>query len=361
MLDTSTWKPHKIGKIFNVVKGKRLTSEDQEVGDNVFIGATEDNNGITAYIGQNPLFPGNVISVAYNGSVGEAFYQPEPFWASDDVNVLLPEEFELNESIALFICAVLRHEKQMWGYARKWNLKQMNDTTILLPTTPDGLVDTGFMETYMATLDGNVEDIPDYFLEEGFNKACWYLDHVDSEIFEQQYAASFQTGTTNLNNREWREFSLDQLFEITPGKYHAASEYFDGNTPYISSAATDNGVKEFISLPGEFPGNSITTGKIHCDAFFQEEDFCATADANVLVPRTDETNKYGTDKMNKYSALFICSIINFSEHSKWDYGRQCRMGNSKKIIIMLPVDANGDPDWQFMEDYIKERKFSGNI
>ena len=73
-----------------------------------FIGASAVNNGVTAHIGNSEhLHPANTITVSYNGSVGEAFYQTQIFWASDDVNVLYPQ-FHLTPQIALFIQPIIR-------------------------------------------------------------------------------------------------------------------------------------------------------------------------------------------------------------------------------------------------------------
>ena len=178
MLNTSDWKEFLLSDIFDIRKGKRLTKENQTMGDTPFIGATAKNNGITSYIGQEYLHEGNTISLTYNGSVGEAFYQPKPFWASDDVNVLYPKDFVLTENIALFFCAILRLEKQMWSYARKWNLEKMNDTSIRLPVNSCNEPNYGMIETYMAGLKADITNIPDYFLNEGYEKASWYLDNL---------------------------------------------------------------------------------------------------------------------------------------------------------------------------------------
>ena len=70
-------------------------------GTTPFIGSTDSKNGVTALVGQEPIHEGNTISVAYNGSVVETFYQPVPFWATDDVNVLYPK-FKMSPEIALF-------------------------------------------------------------------------------------------------------------------------------------------------------------------------------------------------------------------------------------------------------------------
>lgn len=87
-LDFSTWKKYRLGDLFEIKKGKRLTAEDQTEGNTPYIGAIDSNNGIANHIGQDPIHLGNTISLSYNGSVGEAFYQLVPFWATDDVNVL---------------------------------------------------------------------------------------------------------------------------------------------------------------------------------------------------------------------------------------------------------------------------------
>jgi hypothetical protein len=37
------------------------------------------------------------------------------------------------------------------------------------------------------------------------------------------------------------------------------------------------------------------------------------------------------------------------------------LSRMKESIIRLPVDINGQPDWQFMENYIKQLSFSSSI
>ena len=135
-LGVESWKEFVVGDYFEVKKGKRLTSEDQTEGNTLYIGAIDSNNGVANKIGQEPIHEGNTISLSYNGSVGEAFYQPEPFWATDDVNVLYfrPENgVQFNKYIALFVCAVLRQEKYRYSYGRKWVLENMKTTVIKLP------------------------------------------------------------------------------------------------------------------------------------------------------------------------------------------------------------------------------------
>lgn len=153
-LGVESWKEFVVGDYFEVKKGKRLTSEDQTEGNTLYIGAIDSNNGVANKIGQEPIHEGNTISLSYNGSVGEAFYQPEPFWATDDVNVLYfrPENgVQFNKYIALFVCAVLRQEKYRYSYGRKWVLENMKTTVIKLPAKGKK-PDWAFMESYMKSL-----------------------------------------------------------------------------------------------------------------------------------------------------------------------------------------------------------------
>lgn len=153
-LGVESWKEFCVGDLFEVKKGKRLTSDEQTDGETPYIGAIDSNNGVANYIGQAAIHDGNTISLSYNGSVGEAFYQPRPFWATDDVNVLYFKEengIAFNKYIALFICAVLRQEKYRYSYGRKWVLESMRSTVIKLPAK-DNKPDFGFMENYMRAL-----------------------------------------------------------------------------------------------------------------------------------------------------------------------------------------------------------------
>lgn len=153
-LNCDTWEEYTLGDLFEIKKGKRLTSEDQTEGSVPYIGAIDSNNGIANYIGQEPIHEGNTISLSYNGSVGEAFYQPKPFWATDDVNVLYFKKengVTFNKYIALFFCAVLRKEKYRYSYGRKWVLEGMKTTSIKLPSK-DGRPDFLFMENYIKSL-----------------------------------------------------------------------------------------------------------------------------------------------------------------------------------------------------------------
>lgn len=149
------YRKYKIGDLFEIKKGTRLTKAEMTSGNINFIGASSSANGITAKISNNKhLHPAGTITVTYNGSVGEAFYQTEEFWASDDVNVLYPK-FKMSEKVALYFLALLRKKGHAYGYSFKWTKDKMKNDTIELPINKSGEIDFHFIEKTIFKLEKN--------------------------------------------------------------------------------------------------------------------------------------------------------------------------------------------------------------
>ncbi|MGL4208737.1 MAG: restriction endonuclease subunit S, partial [Candidatus Adiutrix sp.] len=115
-------------------------------------GAISENNGVRQFIDVEPIFSNNCITVNYNGSVGEAFYQYEPFWASDDVNILYADGWELNKYIAMFIITVIKANRYKFSYGRKWTLEKMKESIVRLPKMLNGSPDWVCMEKFISSL-----------------------------------------------------------------------------------------------------------------------------------------------------------------------------------------------------------------
>lgn len=66
------WKEFYIKDIFFINPGKRLTKTNMIDGNKPFIGATDSNNGVTAFVSNSNISEDrNVLGVNYNGSVVE--------------------------------------------------------------------------------------------------------------------------------------------------------------------------------------------------------------------------------------------------------------------------------------------------
>ncbi len=150
-LDFNKFKEFRYDDLFKIKKGERILNRDMFPGNTPCVRATGQNNGITAYIAHAPNHSGNTITVSYNGSIGEAFYQETPHFSLDDVNVLYPL-FSMNKYIAFFICTLIRKERFRFNYGRKWHLERMNETIIKLPIDKKENPDFNLMERYIKSL-----------------------------------------------------------------------------------------------------------------------------------------------------------------------------------------------------------------
>ena len=169
--------------IFDIYKGKRLTKADMISGDTNYLGAISDNNCIREKIVQEPIFKGNCITINYNGSVGEAFYQIKPFWASDDVNVLFLKNKILTKNIALYLVTIIKANKYRFSYGRKWTLEKMLETEIPLPTNENNCIEVDIkLSNNIFLKKFDIISIHQGLLDKGYGQFDIHDDYQKEEV-----------------------------------------------------------------------------------------------------------------------------------------------------------------------------------
>lgn len=344
-MDTSKWQWFRLNdkRLFVIKKGKRLTKADMINGNIRYIGAIESNNGVSERIANDEhLHPSNTITVSYNGSVAEAFYQSKEYWATDDVNVLYPT-FQLNEYIAHFITTIIKREKYRYNYGRKWDKELMEKSQIKLPVDISGNPDWQYMESFVKEII--IPKLPERA------RSVWE---------NKPNTAPAIPKTIKLSDRIWEWFELGSIIE-EPTKGVAYSDYElnecrakDSNRiNYITRTNSNNGCKSIVlneNYLGIEKGNAITIGDTTATIYYQSLPFIC-GDHMVIIR---------APWLNIYTGTFIVSILK-KEAYRYNYGRAFIIEKIKKTLIKLPVDNSGNPDWQFMEDYIKSLPYSANI
>ena len=156
-LENKIWQEFFIEDIFEIKPGKRLTKNDMTQGEIPFIGASDSNNGITQFVGnENISADENVLGVNYNGSVVENFYHPYRCLFSDDVKRFKLKNFDGNQYIYLFLKSILLQKKIKYTYGYKFNESRMRKQKILLPVNETGAPDFEYMEAYSKNLFAQV-------------------------------------------------------------------------------------------------------------------------------------------------------------------------------------------------------------
>ena len=330
-LNIENWKEFKIKDIFRLEPTKGIDSTELLEGNDInYIGAKHEDNGLMMSCQlegfESWVSKGNCIVFVQlgAGSAGYVNYIPDDFIGMNGKTLCGYIDGIMNPQIGLFLETILCKERPKYSFGRSWTGDRLRETIIKLPADSQGNPDWQFMEDYIKSIN---------------NKPITTKNKGGQS-------------SLILGQTDWKEYRLNDLFDIKAGIYHYSDEYEEGRTPYISASNVNNGIAQRISLQAEFKGNCIVTGKVGCTAFYQSEDFCATSDVNVFIPKNFT--------LNRYIGLFLVAVINKSENYKWSYGRQCRVGDSQQIIIKLPT-KNGKPDWNFMENYIKSLPYGDRI
>lgn len=143
---------------------------------------------------------------------------------------------------------------------------------------------------------------------------------------------------------------LGTLFSVKKPKTRSEKQYEHGKTPFVASGNVNNGVIKCCT-PNENEkldtGNCITVSPVDGSAFYQECDFLGRGGAGSSILML-----YNPD-INKYSGLFISRMIR-QTCSKYSYGKMGSQERIKRERIMLPIDESGNPDYTFMEQYVKQ-------
>lgn len=148
----------------------------------------------------------------------------------------------------------------------------------------------------------------------------------------------------NMNTIKWKDFLLSDLFpNITRGTRLTQYEREPGKTPLVTAGYQNEGVADFISNSEQERFRNTITIDMFCNVFYRDYTFCC--DDNILV-----INNFN---FSQNVGLFLSVIIGLDKY-RFAYGRQYRKKDYQKHVIKLPVDENGNPDWNYMDGFISD-------
>jgi len=365
-LNIQDWKEFKIPSLFDVNAGIYHYSDEYEDGDTPYVSASDTNNGIGNYISLRPDFEGNKITT---GKVGcTAYYQPDAFCATSDVNVLSPK-FDMSAEIGMFISRIINfNENYKWAYGRQCRVGNTKAISIKLPIqhNPDGTPVIDADKTY-----SDEEYIPDWQFMEDYIKS---LHHKPLTTKNKKGQAP------DLNLGNWEPFNVGHLFTMLNGKGITKEEINEngGSLIAVQSGEEDNGVMGKIDLNyckkmnytySEKP--CLTVARSGSAGFVSyQHDGCVVGDSAKILLLPD-------DVATTEHYLFLQTILT-ANRFKYTYGRKVTEDKYLNDVIDLPVQYNTDgsifvdssckysdngyvPDWDFMENYIKSLPYGDRL
>lgn len=334
-MNTSNWKSFRVGEIFDLVPTKGIDSTELLPGNDIsYIGAKKDDNGLMMRCQlsgfEDWVSKGNcIVFICLGaGSAGYATYQGDDFIGMSG-KTLCGYNDNLNEFNGNFIATVLSCERPKYSFGRSWTGDRLKNTLIKLPVDTSGHPDWHYMEEYMKSLHSKT------------------------------ITTSVKSSHIPLETEKWGKFMVGDLFtQIYKAEAHTKDDYDSAESitslaiPYVSRTNTNNGVDGFIvdNPTGIESGNAIIIGDTTATVSYQKDEFICGDHIVVLRAKW----------LNEYTGLFVTCILR-KEQYRYSYGRAFVMSSIANTDILLPQTPSGEPDWKWMENYMKSLPFSDKI
>ena len=325
------WGEFKIGNLFDVSNVKGRPAENYNSGNTPYISSSGTNNAVISFVEANKNIITNSGVITVDPIKGICFYHDYDFvgrgFSGASVNILINKN--LNKFSGQFICTVIQNtsmSKASYGYL--FNGNRLRNGKILLPINSQGQPNWQFME--------------DYIKQEQKQQVQKIIDYYERKLVE------LAGDVVGLDKVEWKTFRFTEVFqEIQRGKRLTKANQTDGPKPYISSTAENNGVDGFIGNDAgvrEFENvltlaNSGSVGS----TFYQQFEFVAS----------DHVTALKSENADKYAYIFLSTVVKRLEE-KYSFNREINDTRIKREKIILPADKQGNPDFQYMSDFVKK-------
>lgn len=315
----------KVKDIFELIPGNSFElidmgkSKDAHIN---FVSRASTHNGVTGIVDLVPEcepFPAGLLTVALSGNgVCSSFVQTKPFYTAYHVMVLSPKiQLTFNEKMYYALCIKKNAYRYAWGRQANKTLKDIE-----LPDT----VPTWVNETQIKPI-----------------------------------STSIKAQDRPIDYRRCKEFLLGDIFEVRYGinleLVNCSITADDDPTAvnFVARTSQNNGVVAKVKLLEGIvpqPAGTITCagGGSVLSTFVQDAPFYSGRDLYLLIPKCP---------MSTLSKLFCCTIIEANKY-RFSYGRQANK-TLPLLQLKLPAKADGTPDFEYMENYIKSLPYSDRV
>lgn len=325
------WKDFPIQEIFyEIQRGKRLKNEDHIPGNMPYVSSSAINNGIDDFVSNEEkvrMFK-DCITIANSGSVGASFYHPYTFVASDHVTQL--KRSNCNKYIYLFLATISYRLSEKYSFNREINESRVKRERLLLPATPDGSPDFKFMEQYMRGIEKKL-----------LERYALYLRRKGDNLLDKNF----------IGECKYMPFKMKDLLSLEPCRFTGKGIIKNGDIPYVGATNRNNGVLSFLDVDKSnvIKGNCIAficngDGSIGL-SIYRSTDFIGSVD--VKVGRSAH--------LNRYVGTYMTTVAD-TVRPHYSFGYKRTMQRLMNESLFLPVASDGSPDYNFMEQYMREKE-----
>jgi len=337
-INISEWKEYQIKELFDITPTRyhKLINKDliDENGINPVIVNSSYNNGVGGYSYLECTEIGNIITFSDTTTAESIFYQPIDFVGYSHVQKLTPILYHENwtKNCLLFFMVIFRKQASLmdFNYVNKFTREMALNLNIKLPVKND-IPDWEYMENFIYNI---------------------HKKEISNQYYITQYIDRSQSKKIDLSN--WRKFHLYDkgLFEIDMGTKLDKVKMTQQNPTvnFIGRANKNNGITEYVDLINDinpYEAGNLTLslgGEYLGSCFIQPSPFYTSQNVIVLKPTWDmsfNVKMFISIMVFRESRQFYKAFIDeLNRHVKTDFS------------IYLPIDKAGEPDWEYMEQFI---------
>lgn len=327
-INTNKWHNYKMSEIgFKNYHGKRLTKKDRKPGLIPFLTAGYENQGIAEYIDNDLERYDDSITV---DMFGNAFYHD--YTCSGDDNIYFFINDNLGKYEKLFIVSSINSiNRQKYAFKNQFRQNDADELSVKLPSLQNGKPDWDNIIEYMKREENYINQL---------------IKTTDGVI---------DIKPNLVSTKGWGEFIIGKLFEIiSPKVYHTCEvNETENGIPYIVRSKFNNGMKYRVEKKDEYklnPSGVISFGAENASFFYQEEEYISGRDMYYIDTR---------DKSENVCLFLITCFETVTHKYSYNYGLFPKL--LKKEKIELPIDKNGNPDWDYMDNYIQNIKIGKDL
>ena len=168
-----------------------------------------------------------------------------------------------------------------------------------------------------------------------------------------------------IDTSKWKAFTVGSLFyklnlKIIKGNFNKTMDVSTARTsefslPLVNAKHFDNGImyyrRECDFESAEMTLDVVKNGAIATgDVYAQPQKTGVLWDAYLIKPFAEITSER--------VLLYLATVLEKSIKDKFSYDDKCIWEKVRKLTIMLPVDENHQPDFSYMESYMKNQEIA---
>ena len=269
----------------------------------------------------------------------------QSFAVMDNVKVLKPFSKYWSDESLLYVATIWKKQIPNYGYSRHW--KYAKSCLLKLPIH-NGELAFDYMESYIRELEQErIRELE----QERIRELDAYLKATGLNDYELTPEEKNSIEIMSKGGLNYKEFKVLDIFTVknTQSVMKSQVDFCSGDIPYVTAGETNNSIASYISAEPSIidKGNCIVIGGKSTVVTYQEQDFVSNDSHNLALYMKE------TDKKSKYTQMFFVTLLSFKLKQLYNWGNSISNKKIQKDTIHVPVNQNGDIDYQFIELYSK--------